>query len=348
MGEISIGIDSAKRVFQVHAVDGDGNLVLKKKLGRESVLAFFAKLPPCLVGMEACGAAHHWAREIAALGHDVRLMPPNYVKPFVRRSKNDAADAEACCTAVRQPNMRFVPVKSVEQQGTLAVHTVRDLLVRQRTQAVNALRGHLAEFGVTAPVGLQHAKELIGVVEDEADTRLPLVAREALRVLADQIGELDRRIDGLEKAVTKMAKADPVARRIMTVPGIGPITASRLVATVPDPLVFKSGRDFAAWLGLVPRQNSTGGRSRLGRISKQGNGVLRRLLVGGAMAALFRSKDWKADPWLVALRERKPAKVTAVALANKMARAVWAILIRGGEWRSRRTEAPAELAAVKG
>jgi transposase len=347
MAEIStIGIDSAKRVFQVHGVDGDGNTVLRKKLGRESVLAFFAKLPPCLVGMEACGAAHHWAREIAAFGHDVRVMPPTYVKPFVRRSKNDAADAEACCIAVRQPNMRFVPVKSAEQQGNLAVHTVRDLLIRQRTQAVNSLRGTLAEFGVTAPVGLERAKDLVAVVEDEADPRLPLVAREALRLLTDQIADLDRRIAGLETAITAMAKADPAAKRIMTVPGIGPITASRLVATVPDPGVFPSGRDFAAWLGLVPRQNSTGGRSRLGRISKQGNGDLRRLLVSGAMAALFRSKDWRNDPWLLALRARKPAMVTAVALANKMARTVWAILVRGGEWRSRRTEIPAVLAVA--
>ena len=244
--------------------------------------------------------------------------------------------------------MRFVPVKTAEQQGNLAVHTVRALLVRQRTQAVNALRGHLAEFGVTVPVGLQHAKALIGVVEDEADTRLPLVARKALRVLAGQIAELDRRIAGLETAITKMAKADPAARRIMTIPGIGPVIASRLVATVPDPSVFRSGRDFAAWLGLVPRQHSTGGKSRLGRISKQGNGDLRRLLVGGAMAALFRAKDWRNDPWLAALRQRKPTMVTAVELANKMARAVWALLVRGGEWRSRLTEAPAGLVAVKG
>jgi transposase len=243
--------------------------------------------------------------------------------------------------------MRFVPVKTADQQGALVRHKVRDLLIRQRTQTVNALRGHLAEFGVTAPQGLPRVDDLVAVVNDEADSRVPAAARGALRIVVDTLAEVDRRIDELDKEVTASAKADPTAKRLMTVPGVGPVIASRIAASFPDPSVFRSGRDFAAFLGLVPRQNSTGGKSRLGRISKQGNGVLRRLLVGGAMAALFRSKEWRSDPWLVALRERKPAMVVAVALANKMARAIWAIMTHGGVWRSRLLEDAAVLAAVK-
>jgi transposase len=341
-----IGLDTAKHVFQVHAV-GKEKTILRRRLPRDRVLPFFASFAPCTVGLEACGAAHHWAREIAKFGHDVRLMPPSYVKPYVKRNKNDAADAEACCEAVGRPSMRFVPVKTEDQQAALVRHKVRDVLVRQRTQWVNALRGHLAEFGVTVRKGLSRVADLVAVIEDEADHRVPTVARAALRIIIDVLAGIDRKIEDLDREVATSAKADLVAKRLMTVPGVGPIIASRTAASFPNPDVFRSGRDFAASLGLVPRQNSTGGKSLLGGISKQGSGTLRRLLVGGAMAALFRSKEWRSDPWLVALRERKPTKVVAVALANKMARAIWAIMTHGGVWRSRPVDGTAVLAFVK-
>ena len=273
MGEITtIGIDIAKLVFQLHGVDGAGDVVLCRRLRRGQVASFFAALPPCLVGMEACGTAHFWAREIGAFGHDVRLMPPGYVKPYVKRNKHDAADAEAVCEAVRRPSMRFVPVKTPEQQAALVAHSVRDLLVRQRTMLVNAMRGHLAEFGIVAPRGIHKVEELIAVIGDESDGRVPSSARRALRVLATEIAALELRIAALEAEIVARTRADPVARRLATIPGIGPIIASRITATVPDPSVFRSGRDFAAWIGLVPRQNSTGGKARLGGISKRGNG----------------------------------------------------------------------------
>jgi len=243
--------------------------------------------------------------------------------------------------------MRFVPVKTEDQQAALVRHKVRDVLVRQRTQWVNALRGHLAEFGVTVRKGLSRVADLVAVIEDEADHRVPTVARAALRIIIDVLAGIDRKIEDLDREVATSAKADLVAKRLMTVPGVGPIIASRIAASFPNPGVFRSGRDFAASLGLVPRQNSTGGKSLLGGISKQGSGTLRRLLVGGAMAALFRSKEWRSDPWLVALRERKPTKVVAVALANKMARAIWAIMTHGGVWRSRPVDGTAVLALVK-
>ncbi|HXP05005.1 MAG TPA: IS110 family transposase [Stellaceae bacterium] len=354
MGEITtIGIDIAKLVFQLHGVDGAGDVVLCRRLRRGQVASFFAALPPCLVGMEACGTAHFWAREIGAFGHDVRLMPPGYVKPYVKRNKHDAADAEAVCEAVRRPSMRFVPVKTPEQQAALVAHSVRDLLVRQRTMLVNAMRGHLAEFGIVAPRGIHKVEELIAVIGDESDGRVPSSARRALRVLATEIAALELRIAALEAEIVARTRADPVARRLATIPGIGPIIASRITATVPDPSVFRSGRDFAAWIGLVPRQNSTGGKARLGGISKRGNGTLRRLLVGGAMAAMFRSKVLQNDPWLCSLRARKPAMVAAVALANKIARTVWAVMQHGENWRpatassSRPQEPAAVLAAVK-
>ncbi len=354
MGEITtIGIDIAKLVFQLHGVDAAGEVVLCRRLRRGQVAAFFAALPPCLVGMEACGTAHFWAREIAAFGHDVRLMPPGYVKPYVKRNKHDAADAEAACEAVRRPSMRFVPVKTPEQQAALIVHSVRDLLVRQRTMLVNALRGHLAEFGIVAGRGIHKVEELTAVIGDKTDRRIPASARSALRVLAAELAAIDRRIAALETEIVTRTRTDPVARRLATIPGVGPIIASRIMATVPDPSVFRSGRDFAAWIGLVPRQNSTGGKARLGGISKCGNGSLRRLLVGGAMAAMFRSKALQTDPWLCQLRARKPVMVAAVALANKIARTVWAVMQHGESWRSggasasRPHEPAAVLAAVK-
>ncbi len=354
MGEITtVGIDIAKYVFQLHGVDAAGEVVLGRRLRRSQIAAFFAALPPCVVGMEACGTAHFWAREIAAVGHDVRLMPPSYVKPYVKRNKHDAADAEAVCEAVRRPSMRFVPVKTPEQQAALVAHSVRDLLVRQRTMLVNALRGHLAEFGIVAPRGIHKAEELIAVIGDVSDERIPSAARRVLPVLATELAALGLRITAIEAEIVARTRADPVARRLATIPGIGPIIASRITATVPDPSIFQSGRDFAAWIGLVPRQNSTGGKIRLGGISKRGNGTLRRLLVGGAMAAMFRTKVLQNDPWLCQLRARKPAKVAAVALANKIARTAWAVMQHGQDWRpatalsSRPQEPAAVLAAVK-
>jgi len=354
MGEITtIGIDIAKRVFQLHGVDATGGVVLCRRLRRSQVAAFFAALPPCLVGMEACGTAHFWAREVAAFGHDVRLMPPSYVKPYVKRNKHDAADAEAVCEAARRPSMRFVPVKTPAQQAALIVHSARDLLVRQRTMLVNALRGHLAEFGIVAERGIHKVEELTAVIGDEADERIPASARSALRVLAAALAAIELRITVLETEIVARTRADAVARRLATVPGIGAIIASRITATVPDPSIFRSGRDFAAWIGLVPRQNSTGGKTRLGGISKRGNGTLRRLLVGGAMAAMFRSKILQHHPWLCRLRARKPAMVAAVALANKIARVAWAVMRHHENWRpagasaSRSHEPAAVLAAVK-
>jgi transposase len=354
MNEITtIGIDLAKHVFQLHGIDGAGKVVVCRRLRRSQVAAFFATLPPCLVGMEACGSAHFWAREIAAFGHDVRLMPPGYVKPYVKRNKHDAADAEAVCEAVRRPSMRFVPVKTAEQQAALVAHSVRDLLVRQRTMLVNALRGHLAEFGIVAQRGIQKVEELIAVIADETDGRIPSSARSALRALAAELAAIDLRITTIETEIVARARTDSVARRLATIPGIGPIIASRITAMVPDPSIFRSGRDFAAWIGLVPRQNSTGGKTRLGGISKRGNACLRRLLVGGAMAAMFRSKALQNDPWLCRLRARKPAMVAAVALANKTARTVWAVMRHDENWRpaatasSRPHEPGAVLAAVK-
>jgi transposase len=281
-------------------------------------------------------------------------MPPGYVKPYVKRNKHDAADAEAVCAAVRRPSMRFVPIKTAEQQAVLVAHSVRDLLVRHRTMLVNALRGHLAEFGIVAPRGIQKVDELAAVIADESDGRIPTSARNALRTLAAELAALDLRITRLESGIVSNANTDAVARRLATIPGIGPIIASRLSAMVPDASILRSVRDFAAWIGLVPRQSSTGGKTRLGGICKRGNASLRRLLVSGAMAAMFRSKALQNDPWLSELRARKPVMVTAVALANKIARTVWAVMRRNAVWRpaaarfSARPHQPgAVLAAVK-
>ncbi len=330
----TIGLDIAKSVFQVHVIDESGATVIRRQLRRRQVLPFFRKQPACLVGMEACATSHHWAREIAALGHEVRLMPPHYVKPYVKRNKNDAADAEAICEAVTRPSMRFVAVKSAEQQSVLVVHRTRELLVRQRTMLVNAIRAHMAEFGVVARVGLPQVKELLAVIADGEDGRIPPLARACLEGLARQFMSLHEEITAAEKRIHAWHRSSEISRRLETIPGIGPITATALAATITDPSVFKSGRELAAWIGLVPRQNSTGGKERLGRISKQGDHYLRWLLVAGSMTIIRHAKRRGTTnlPWLANLIANKPTKVAAVALANKNARMAWALLSHGGTY----------------
>ncbi len=323
----TIGLDLAKHVFQVHAVDAAGSVVLRRRLRRAQVHAFFAGLAPCLVGMEACATAHFWARELRSLGHEVRLMPAQYVKPYLRRGKNDAADAAAICEAVTRPSMRFVPVKGEAQQAALMLHRVRDLLVRQRTQLINAIRGHLAEFGIVEAQGPWNVARLLAGMEEAAD--LPDLARELVRVLAGQLEEAEGRIAEVDARILARHKADAVSRRLATIPGIGPLAATAIAATVPDPAAFRGGREFAAWLGLVPRQNSTGGKARLGRISRQGDAYIRRLLVIGAQAVLRCSKAARSDPWIQGLLAKRPRLVVAVALANKTARIAWAVMARG-------------------
>lgn len=330
----TIGLDLAKNVFQAHGADVEGAPLFNRKLRRAEVLRFFGKLPPCLVGMEACGSAHYWAREIIGLGHDVRLIPPAYVKPFVKRGKTDAADAEAISEAVTRKTMRFVPVKTADQQAAAMVLKTRALLIKQRTQAVNALRAHLAELGIIAAGGIGKVGALIAIVRDEEDARLPAAARFALTAIAGQIEALARETDRLERAIVAEARRDEDMRRLVTIPGVGPITAATIMAQVPDPGGFRSGRHFAAWLGLTPRPYSSGGKDRLGGISKMGNPDVRSLLVVGAISVLkIARNDANARPWLKALITRRPFKVVAVALANKMARTIWALLVRGGIYR---------------
>jgi transposase len=331
----TIGFDLAKNVFQVHGIDATEKVIIRKPLRRGQVIKFFAGLSPCLIGMEACASAHYWARELTQLGHEVRLMPAKDVKAYVKRNKNDAADAEAICEAVRRPTMRFVQVKSAEQQGRLMQHRTRDLLLRQRTQAINALRAHLAELGIVAAQGREGLKELLAVIADEGDARLPIDARASLIVLAAQLQALQTLIGSIEKRLVVQHRASPASKRLMSIPGIGIIGASAIAATVTDPKAFRSGRDLAAWIGLVPRQDSTGGKQKLGPISKQGDRYLRRILVVGAHSVLRRAKlNPEKYPWLTQLLARRPFKVVAIALANKMARVAWALLARGGTYRA--------------
>ncbi len=326
----TIGLDLAKRVFQVHGVGAAGQIVIRRKLQRSEMAAFFAELPPCLVGVEACATAHHWARLIAAAGHQVRLIPPSYVKPYVRRSKTDAADAEAICEAVSRPNMRFVPVKSTAQQAALLHHRTRDLLVRQRTMLINALRGHLAEFGIVAPVGRHRVGDLLGLLLEATDAEVPALAREALRSIMAELETLEKRIQAAEAVIVREHKANEISRRLATIPGIGPITASAIAATIADPAAFRSGRELAAWIGLVPRQHSSGGKQKLGRVSKQGDKYLRRLLTIGATSVMRRlaGKTDGHSEWVRALLERRPFRLASLALANKMARIAWAVMAR--------------------
>ncbi|TJW48023.1 MAG: IS110 family transposase, partial [Mesorhizobium sp.] len=322
----TIGLDVAKHVFQVHGVDAQGAVVVRRKLRRDDVVAFFTSLPACLIGIEACATSHHWARVLTALGHEVRLMPASYVKPYVERQKNDASDAEAICEAVTRPTMRFVPTKSEEQQSVLMLHRVRELLIRQRTMLVNALRGHLAELGIITRQGATGLSMLVALVEDEGHDLIPPLARSALFLLVQQLREVHEKVGELDRQIHIWHRSHELSRRFETIPGIGPITASAIVATVTDASLFKSGRQLAAWLGLVPRQNSSGGKDRLGRISKQGDPYIRRLLVVGAHAVLRFCRKGKAAPtrWAAELLAKKPYNVVAVALANKMARIVWA------------------------
>ena len=333
-GSSTIGLDLAKNVFQVHGIDDQGKVLVRRSLRRAEVIAFFAKLAPCLIGMEACGTAHHWARELIKLGHTVKLMPPAYVKPYVKRGKTDAADAEAIAEAVMRPTMRFVAVKTVDQQGVLMLHKVRELLVRQRTMLTNALRGHLAELGIIAAQGQSGLKDVIAQFHAQ-QACLPELARSALRRLISQIGEVVDEIGRSEKEIVAWCRTDTASRRLITIPGVGPITASMISASVPDPTLFQSGRQFAAWLGLTPKPRSSGGKERLGGISKQGDGSIRRLLVIGATSVIRRAReDSLSRAWVSKLLESKPARVVSVALANKTARIAWAVLARGEVYRA--------------
>ncbi len=331
----TIGLDIAKSVFQVHGVDEAGAVVIAKRLRRSQVIAFFRKLAPCLIGMEACASSHHWARELGALGHEVRIMPAGYVKPYVKRSKNDAADAAAICEAVTRPTMRFVAVKSREQQSLLMVHRSRSLLIRQRTMLVNAIRAHLGELGIVAPVGRRGLKVLLAVICDPQDERLPCLARSCLENLAAALMTVEQEIASAEQQILVWHRSNEASRQLASIPGIGPVVATALIASVADPSIFRSGREMAAWIGLVPKQNSTGGKERMGRISKQGDKYLRWLLVTGAMSVIRhgRKTNFENNPWLTSLMHRKPTKVAAVALANKIARTAWVVLANGEAYR---------------
>src|SRR6266513_851772 len=330
MGEVStIGLDIAKSVFQVHGVDGTGAVVMRKRIGRSKVLEFFGGLLPCLVGLEACPSAHHWSRELRALGHTVRLMPPSYVKAYLKRSKNDANDAAAICEAVTRPSMRFVATKSEQQQSGLMLHRSRQLLVCQRTMLSNAIRGHMAELGIISAKGRNGTAELLKIIANEQDDRIPEAARFSLDVLARQYAAVRAEIVAIERRIHAWHRSSEESRRLEEIPGVGPIVATALVAEVGDWKVFSSGRSLAAWIGLVPRQHSTGGKERLGRISKQGNRYLRWLLITGAMAVIrYARQHGTRRLWLARIMDRRPVKVAAVALANKIARMAWAMMVR--------------------
>ena len=332
----TVGLDLAKNLFQVHGADAQGRPVLKRRLAREKVREFFADLPPCLVGLEACAAAHYWARELAKLGHTVRLMPPQYVRPYVKTNKHDAADAEAICEAVTRPGMRFVPVKEEGQQALLMLHRVREQLLKQRTATINALRAHLAEFGIVAAQRRAGLRELLAVVAAVEDRRLPPLARELLQGLVEHLRGLEERTAELDRHLVATARDGGACERLAAVPGIGPVIATGLVAAIGDAKSFTSGRHLAAWLGLVPRQHSSGGKERLLGISKRGDGYLRRQLMHGARAlvAVAKGREGGLWSWIGGLLARRPFDVVVAAVANKLARIAWALLSRGEDYRA--------------
>jgi len=331
----TIGLDIAKSVFQVHGIDAEGKVIIRRKLKRRYVAAFFQKLPPCLVGIEACASSHHWSRELRALGHTVRLMPPAYVKPYVKRQKNDAADAEAICEAVTRANMRFVETKTPEQQSCLMLHRTRHLFIRQQTAVINAIRAHLAEFGIVAPVGRNGVEALLDVVADTSDKRVPEIARACLVALGAHLRVLKTQIPEFDRLIMAWHRSNETSKRLDEIPGVGPALATALVASVGDPRAFRSGRDFSAWIGLVPRQNSSGGKEKLGSISKRGDRYLRSLFTAGALVVIRYAKLHGTEhrPWLTALLARRPTKVAAIALANKIARMAWAMMVRGERYK---------------
>ena len=336
MSEVStIGLDIAKQAFQAHGADASGRVVFRRKIVRAKLIEFFSSQPRCVVALEACGGAHHWGRQLAKLGHVVRLIPPAYVKPFVKRQKNDAADAEAICEAAQRPTMRFVAVKDEVQQASSVVFRARDVLVRQRTQCINALRGHLTEYGYVVAKGATHVPTLIDQIEDP-NCQLPDGARVIFKVLTATLTSLEENIAVLDAEISRRSKEDPVARRLTTIPGVGPITATAIVALTPPGETFRRGRDFAAWLGLTPLQKSTGGKQRLGATSKMGERTIRRLLIIGASAVVRQAcmRGAPAGSWLEHMLARKPRMLVTVALANKTARIVWALLTKGGAYRA--------------
>ena len=332
----TVGLDIAKNTFQVHGIARHGQPLLKRKLSRGHVLEFFANLPGCVIGLEACAGAHYWARELIKLGHEVRLMPPQYVRPYVKTNKHDAADAEACCEAVQRPGMRFVPVKHEQQQALLMLHRIRDRLIAERTGTINAIRGHMAEFGMVAAQRGAGLKDLVAIISDLDDPRLPALARELLVLQVEHLRQIEARITALDGRLVRQAREDEACRRLTEAPGIGPVIATAMVATVGDARLFSSGRSFAAWLGLTPRQHATGGKQRLLGISKRGDGYLRRQLMHGARSLVRLAQGRERHPWawINALLARRPFNVVVAAVANKLARMIWAMLSRGEAYRA--------------